>query len=208
MHHSKTSSTYITPVGRLVWPSLNTARQFQNKGDFSYDTKFDVEGEEGRELEQLILNYAQDFAKRSGKRSPIDLSGIILEALDKDNQPIPDTVRFSFRSKVRETKRGVWDRKPAFYKADGQPYTPEPQIGSGTMAQIAFTIYEWVFGGRPGITLQPEGLLIHELKSPGGSAAVDRSFSALFGSVGVVVEPQDGAQIARGLQQSATGGNF
>lgn len=178
------NSVLITPVGRLVWPNLNVAKAYkETQGTPSYHTKLDVEGAEGRELEALITQHAQAHAKSSGKRGSVDLSGIIMDAVDKDKNVIPDTLRFQFRVNVLETKRGMWDRKPAFYGADGQPLTPEPQIRSGTMAQIAFTVYGWLFGGRAGITLQPEGLLIHELVSNnGGREPVDRSFNALFGS--------------------------
>lgn len=163
----------ISPVGKLVHPHLNVARDFQGDGKFAYDTLFDVEGDEGREMEALILARAQDHAKRSGARSPLDMSKVILEALDSQGELMPDVTRFKFKARIIMTKNGPWDRKPAFYKADGTAMIPEPQLGSGSIVQIAYTIYEWFFAKKPGVTLEPEGVLIHELKSGGG--AIDRS---------------------------------
>lgn len=176
-------NVHISPVGRLVFPHLNTARDYKNNGKFAYDTLFDIEGEEGRAFEQLIVRCADDYSKRAGK--PVDLSTVIYEATDKDGKPLVDTIRFKFKASIVQTKRGMWDRKPAFYAADGTPMEPEPAIWSGTVAQIAFTVYEWVMGagrsGRPGITLQPEALWIHDLKT-GDAGQVDRSFGATFGN--------------------------
>lgn len=169
----------ISPVGRLVYPNLNQPRQFQGKGKFSYDTALDIEGAEGQEFARLIEECAADYAKRKGKRS-INLDSVIRVALDKEKKEIDDTIRFSFKIAVIETKRGTWDRKPAFYEADGTSIDPEPNIGAGTIAQIAFTIYEWQAGPNAGITLQPEGLLIHELVER-TSQSVDRSWENLFG---------------------------
>lgn len=173
---------HITPVGKLVGPNLNVAKTFREMAGSkpTYYTSLDIEGEEGRQLEALIRRVADEHAKRNGKRS-IDLESSVTVATDREGNEIADTTRFKFKSYIVKTKQGLWDRKPAFYAADGKPFLTEPQIGSGTIAQIAFTFYQWLFGGKPGITLQIEGLLIHELKEKGSSA--DRSYEGLFGGV-------------------------
>ena len=169
----------ISPVGKLVYPYLNQPRQYQGKGKFAYDTALDVEGEEGETFARWIEEYAADYAKRVGKRS-INIESLVMPAIDREKEEIANTLRFRFKIAVLETKQGTWDRKPAFYQADGTPYDPEPTIGGGTVAQIAFTIYEWQSGPNRGMTLQPEGILIHELVERKGGIAVDRSWENLF----------------------------
>lgn len=179
---------YTTPIGRLSFPNLNVPRQYQGKGKFAYDTDLDIEGEAGTHFARFIESYAADYAKRVGKRS-IDLESILKPAIEfKTKEEIPDTTRVHFKVAVIETKRGLWDRKPAFYRADGTPYEEEPILGGGTIAQIAFTVYEWNASNR-GMSLQPEGVLIHELVA--GQGTVDRSFTGLFGGKSVAASTAD-----------------
>lgn len=172
------SKVYTTPIGRLVYPNLNTPRQFNNQGKFSYDVDLDMEGEAGENFVRFLEAYADEYAKRVGKRK-MDLDAIVKPAIDfKTKEELADTTRVKFRVSVIETKRGIWDKKPAFFRADGTPFETEPQVGGGTLAQIAFTVYEWK-ASTHGMTLQPEGVLIHELVERQG--ALDRSFTSLFG---------------------------
>lgn len=157
--------SYCTPVGSLVWPHLNTPRQFQGQGKFSYDTNIDFEGKAGEEVVSFLRKYAQDFGQRRG--SKISLSSIIQEATAKDDDgkiiELPGVTRIKFKVSNIETRNGLWDRKPAFVNVNGEPFVPEPMIGGGTTAQIIFTVYEWPPPTKAGMTLQPKVIKIHNL---------------------------------------------
>lgn len=173
--------TYRTPKGKLVFPYLNEPRQYKGQGKAAYDTDFDIEGEAGRQFEAFLEEYARAYAKRVGKRS-ISLESILKPATvgkgDKKEE-LDGVVRVHFKIANVETQRGVWDRKPAFYHPDGSPFEEEPQLGGGTLAQIAFSIYEWEAGPNRGMSLQPEGLMIYEVVERKGPAR--RDFGSLFG---------------------------
>lgn len=170
---------YVSPLGRLAFPHLNEPRQFKGQGAWHYDTDLDVEGSAAMEFEHFLTTYAADYAKRVGKRS-ISLEALIRAATIKDKQTgqiqaLEGVTRFHFKVNNLEN----WDRKPAFFHADGTPYTAEPQIGAGSLVEIAYTIYEWKAGPNQGMTLVPEGIRIHEMKER-SSMAVSRDYENLF----------------------------
>ncbi len=167
------NDVYISPVGRLVFPYLNKARDFQGDGNFAFSTKLDIEGEAGLQFEQFLVDYAREYSKRINRKS-ISLDSLVGPALDKSKKPVEGVNRFSFKVKVFEG----FERKPAFYMADGTPYNVEPKIGTGTLAEIAFTIYEWAAGPNRGFTLQPEGVRIIELTE--GVRNVEHNYETLF----------------------------
>ncbi len=203
-------TVFVSPVGRLAWPNLNTPRQFQGVGKFSYDTGLDVEGAAATEFELFLTNYAADYAKRVGKRGSISLDAVIRPAVTKDRQTgqvttLDGILRFQFKVGNLDN----WDRKPAFYHADGTPYAAEPQIGAGTLAEIAFTVYEWKAGPTHGLSLTPEGIRIHELVER-KVISVNHDYQTLFENrAGSPVEakgkpfPSAGTKVANYLSSEA-----
>lgn len=171
---------YITPIGRLSWPHLNQPRQFKGAGPWSYDTGLDVEGHAAQEFEQFLVQYASEYAKRVNKRS-VGLDTVVKAATTKDRQSgqittLDGVVRFQFKVNNLDG----WDRKPAFFHADGSPYVEEPQIGGGSLVEIAYTIFEWKSASH-GLSLVPEGIRIHELRER-AATVVEHDYETLFSS--------------------------
>lgn len=154
---------FCTPVGTLVWPHLNLPRQYEGEGKFSYDTGMDFSGPDGEHMATWVKAKAKEIGQKTGQRIKVD--NILTEATEKNEdgsvQTLEGVVRVKFKVANIETKKGTWDRKPAFWDPQGTPITPEPMVGGGTQAQIFFTVYEWKTG--KGFTLQPRAVMIHKL---------------------------------------------
>lgn len=154
---------HCTPVGTLVWPHLNTPRQYQGQGDFAYDTCIDFEGKPGEEVAAWLKKYALDLGKRKGAK--VSLSSVLVDAMAKDDDgntiELPGVTRVKFKVPNKMTSTGLWERKPAFVDPAGNPIRPEPMVGGGTKAKIYFEVYEWKH--KAGMTLQPVAIMIHNL---------------------------------------------
>ena len=176
---SKKSSkypTFKTPVGRLVYPFLQEARDYEGDEKFAYSTGFVLAGEEAAKLEQfvdgLLAQAMQQFKTKKVFYVPYG------EVLDEDENIVDGETLFKFKvAATTETKKGkTWDRKPAIFMLDGAKC--ELKLGGGTMARIAYQTYLWKNPGGVGVTLQPTGVQVHTLVELGnaGRNAADFGF--------------------------------
>src|SRR5690606_32041585 len=75
--------------------------------------------------------------------------------------------KFKIRVKNRTGKDGkTWDRRPMLIDAKKQPIDVNPW--GGTVARVQVEAYEWEFGGKKGISLQPVVVQIIDLVSGAG----------------------------------------
>lgn len=212
--------TYVSPAGILVWPRLNEPDAYQGKGELKYKTAVDFEvgatitvDEQEIDFAQFIedLGNAHALENKKGSRMP-QVYLPFGEALDRDKNEIPGVVRVNFQIKaVTETHKGPWDRKPAFFNAEGVPFEEEPMIGGGTVAKIAFQVYTWSAAGKLGITLQPLAVQIIELvtrKSGEGAGKNFKGFSPVTSMPNVRPYRRTPMDSREDTEDSAGGGDF
>jgi hypothetical protein len=160
--------TFTTVVGTLVYPHLNKARDFQGDEKFAYDTGFVLTGEAAADLEGKIDRWLEESAQLHKKRAlkpPYDPHE------DEDGNEVEGATRFKFKVTASTvTKKGkVWDRKPSIFDRYGNALPPEPYVGSGTTAQIAFQVYLWKNPSGAGVSLQPTAILVRDFVAFDGS---------------------------------------
>lgn len=162
---------FLAPVGELFYPYLQTPRAFQNEAaKLAYDTKLRVfDPATAAEFVQWIDAWreeaARDLGGQLGLKSPYKV-----DLVDEDGRQFTE---FTFRLKAAiQTKKGLWERRPVILMADGSAVGEGVDLGTGTIATISYTPYKWAIGGEAGVTLQPLGVMVHELREyAGGTAA-------------------------------------
>lgn len=185
---------FVTPIGTLVFPALNEPRDYKGNQQFSYDTGLVLEGEDAEELAAFIDELGEE-AKRIHKKPKVNPVVPYEVHTDKDGEEIPGQTKFKFKvAAVTKTKKGDWDRKPAFFDATGTPIEPEPQIGGGTRARIGFQTYLWKNPTQVGVKLQPIAVQVVELVEGGGhrKTASDLGFTPVEGGFVAPAAPPSG----------------
>lgn len=156
---------YTTPVGKLVYPHLTKARDFQGNGKFAYDTQFLIEdAAAARDFAGFVAEQLEASKTKHGKPAA--------PAPYAFNEEGGLVVRFKVNA-ITETKNGSWDRKPALFHRNGEPVEDGFMVGGGSVGQLSFTVYHWKTPSQCGVTLQPVAgifdLLVEYQK--GGSAS-------------------------------------
>jgi hypothetical protein len=148
----------VTAVGTFKFANLNVARDYNNNGKFAYDAKFVLEGAEAQIVKDAIevICMAELGKPHSGLTFPV-----YKDETDDDGS---EYTVFSLKVKASiESKSGkTIDKKPKFLTTAGVPVSPEPIVGGGTRAAVCIRPYTWE-KPFPGITLQPDAVMIHEL---------------------------------------------
>ncbi|MDP1171568.1 hypothetical protein, partial [Klebsiella pneumoniae] len=74
-----------------------------------------------------------------------------------------------FKCSVKNVQRKngeMWDRRPKQFDAKMKPVDLDPS--GGTELYVSASIYEWVAGGKKGVSLQPLAVQIINLVERGG----------------------------------------
>jgi hypothetical protein len=159
--------TFVTPQGRLSYPFLTRARDYNRDGNFAYDTGLIVEGEDAAELVAMIDEFMKQAKKESKKPNG---NPPYAPVVDAEGDPVPGKFLFKFR--VRATWPDGASRQPKFVDADGNNVPKvNLRLGSGTLARIRFLPN--LYGAKnksSGVTLQPVAVQIIELVEYEGTA--------------------------------------
>lgn len=164
-----------TPVGTAVYPRLKTP-----------DTKFDELGAYKADLsvpladaEPLIAKLQEIHKAHTGKVAPKASNTMFKMELDDAGEETGNVI-FKISVKNRLTRDGkVWDRRPKLFDAALKPIDVNPW--GGTKMIVSFDAYSWVAGAKKGVSLQPVGVQIIELKSGEGGGASAMGFSVQDG---------------------------
>ena len=162
----------LAPVGELHFPNLQTPRSFQNdESKLAYDTGlriFDVQA--AADFIYWIDAWRAEAAQENGGQLGLKTPAKV-DLVDEEGRQFSE-VKFRLKAAI-QTKKGLWERRPVILNADGSAFPDTVSIGSGTIAQIHYSVHKWCIGGEAGITLQPLGVMIHELPeyTSGGGAA-------------------------------------
>lgn len=188
---------FTTPLGVLYWPHLQKARQYKNRGAFSFDTGFGlgpafVEAL-GRKTETVtaaakrlqeehdqFMAWVDDLMKESAELHKTPNRKPPYQPLyerDEDGEgktEVDGATIFKFKVPEKtKTRRGEeWLRKPKLYDALGHPITGSVDVGTGTLARVKYTVYH-TNGGDPelsGVRLTPVKFQIIKLVEGGAGS--------------------------------------
>lgn len=169
-----------TPVGTAVFPALKRPdTKFDELGIYKADLAAPLSEAEG-----LMAELTAIFKGHTGKApSKADNTMWYLEEDKESGEPTGNVV-FKLRIKNRIGKDGKpWDRRPKQFDARLKPIDVNPW--GGTKMIVSFDVYEWNAGGKKGVSLQPVGVQIIDLKAGGGGSDPSAmGFAAQDGYVG------------------------
>lgn len=154
-----------TPVGTAVFPALKRPdTKFDELGVYKADLAVPLSEAEG-----LMAELTAIFKAHTGKApSKADNTMWYLEEDKESGEPTGNVV-FKLRIKNRIGKDGKpWDRRPKQFDARLKPIDVNPW--GGTKMVVSFDVYEWNSGGKKGVSLQPVGVQILDLKTGNGGA--------------------------------------
>lgn len=140
------------------------------------DTKFDELGQYKADVvltaeaaEPFIAKIQARAKAHLGKALPKAKNSVFEAVLDDDGEATGD-ILFKIRVKNRLNKQNkLWDRRPMAIDAKKNNLAEDVLIYGGSVLKVQAEVYEWDFGGKKGISLQPLCVQVIELKTGGGS---------------------------------------
>ena len=161
---SKNSKIYIS--GIAFFPVLNRP-----------DTKFDELGQykanvivDGDTAAPIIKDLQARAKAHLGKVLPKSKNNMFQMVLDDDGEETGD-VQFKITVKNRLNKQGkLWDRRPMIIDAKMKPMSDDINVWGGSTIKVQAEVYEWAFGGKKGISLQPLVVQVLDLVTGNGQA--------------------------------------
>lgn len=167
-----------TPFGTAVYPRLKTPdTKFNELGIYKADVSVPL-----AEAEDLMAKLQGFHKAHTGKAAP-KASNTMWE-MELDSEGV-ETGNVIFKCRVKNVLRKngeIWNRRPKQFDARMKPIDVNPWGGS-TYA-VSFDVYEWVAGAKKGISLQPVGVQITDLKTGSGPDASSMGFKPQEGYVG------------------------
>lgn len=164
--------TFTSGPGRAQYVFLNEPRAHHSSPDkLGYDATLVFAKTEGAALRKLIDDQAKRGQKEFGTRKLANLPY-------EENEDGTVTVKFRVPASTQTRSGRLWERKPAFFDTEGTPLTgkAEPQVGPGSVINLAFQFYVWKTGQGVGVTLQPVAVQVIDLVAPGGSGTTAEGF--------------------------------
>lgn len=178
---SNNSLQFRTPKGVAVYPRLKDPdTKFHDEGQYKADLK--VPADVAKPFIDKWREQYKTWTKKALNKKPdrSDRNAFYYFETDEDGDETGFVI-FKLRVKNKITKRGdLWDRRPAQFDAKGKPIASPKNVGGGTTMIVAGEVYLWETpSGGKGMSLQPEGIQILDLKEfTGGKSADDFGFGA------------------------------
>lgn len=157
---------FTLPKAPLVYPALSRPdTKFDPLGQYKSDVRVSAE-----EAAPYIAKIQERAKAHLGKVLPKSGNSVWKPVLDDNGEETGEVV-FQIRVKNKNRKDGkLWDRRPLVIDAKKNVVGSDVNPWGGTIARVQAEIYEWEFGGKKGISLQPVIVQIIELKSGQGNA--------------------------------------
>jgi len=160
------SDTRISlPLGRAIYPSLKRAdTKFHELGIYKCNVSVPLK-EAASTMEKLTQIHKQHTGKVPSK------SDNSMWKMEIDEETGEETGNVIFKCSVKNVQRKngeMWDRRPKQFDAKMKPVDLDPS--GGTELYVSASIYEWVAGGKKGVSLQPLAVQIINLVERGGGA--------------------------------------
>jgi hypothetical protein len=156
---SEQQKTFVSPIGKLIFPTLLKPRDYKGDGNFRYSTKLQLEGADAAALAEQIDQFMDEVKEKFKVKRTDDPP--YTEALDANGEPIPGVLVFRFAVKAEgRTKQGeVFSLRPSVVDANGDPVPANLNLGTGSLARIAFRPFLRQ-KPKPGVSLQPTAVQI------------------------------------------------
>lgn len=166
-----------TPLGTAVYPRLKTPdTKFDELGIYKADVAVPMAA-----AEDLMAELSADFKAHTGKAPKKSENTMWIFELDDAGEETGNVI-FKLRVKNRINRKGdLWDRRPKLFDAALKPIDVNPWGGSSMI--VSFDVYAWDAGGKKGVSLQPVGVQIVDLKTGSGPDASSMGFAAQEGYV-------------------------
>lgn len=173
-----TDKTMTIGPGVAVYPALQRPdTKFDENGTYKADVSMPKE-----KAKAAMQELAAIFKAHTGKAPKATNNTMWCYETDEEGEETGNVV-FKCRIKNRLNREGkLWDRKPALFDAALKPAGDINPWG-GTVMAVSVSVYCWEAGGKKGVSLQPRGVQIIELKTGGGSDASSMGFAAQDGFV-------------------------
>jgi hypothetical protein len=139
-----------SPLGVFRYPNLTKPRDFKGDKNFSFDCSLVLEGQDAADFASKVdawMVESQKELKKPKGNAPYQ------PLLTKDGEEVPGKLVFKFRVPHKWPNGDT--RKPKLFDSHGKPVQGEISIGGGSIGRLKFLIYNRVFSGTAGITLQP-----------------------------------------------------
>ena len=164
-----------SPVGIAVYPALSRPdTKFDELGIWKADLAVPL-----AEAEALMAQLSDIHKKHTGKAAKKSENTMWYLETDDQGEETGNVV-FKIRVKNRLNKKGeVWNRRPKLFDAALKPIDVNPW--GGTEMVVSFDVYEWDAGGKKGVSLQPVGVPILNLKTGSGASGASMGFKARDG---------------------------
>lgn len=129
-----------SPIGRVSYPNVFTAKEFDGKKSFSLTLLFDKTAD----LSAMKAEAEKVAAEKWGKKLPANLR---MPFRDGDEKEQPE-----YAGKIYVTFRAGEDRKPQVVNADLSPISQESgQFYSGCFAKVSYSCYAYDKQGNKGV---------------------------------------------------------
>lgn len=187
--------SFTTPIGRAVWPSLNTPNtNFNPEGTFEVDLAL-----EGAEAEAFKAQ-CDEWLEVSKIKNDCDGVGVPYKPeVDKEtNEPTGATL-FSF--KMYATKKDGTPNTVRFFDAEGKPDMSNPKVGSGSRIRISGSVMFTSFGSKAFLKMAPYKVQIAELVEYNGGG-----FDAIEGGSYEAAPEQAQESFIDGMNNTVTAG--
>ncbi len=154
------------PKAPLVYPALSRPdTKFDPLGTYKADVK--LTAAEAKPIQAKLQARAK---AHTGKALKATENSLWKNEVDDDGNETGNVI-FSIRVKNKVGKKDgkTWDRRPMLIDAKKKPVDCNPW--GGTIARVQAEIYEWEFGGKKGVSLQPIVVQIIDLVTGEGREA-------------------------------------
>jgi hypothetical protein len=130
----------VSPVGRVSYPNVFAAKEFDGKRTFGLTLLFDKTAD----LTELKNAVAAAIKERWGNKPPSNLRSPLRDGDEKDKP--------EYAGKVFVTFRAGEDRRPAVVRPDLTPISQESgEFYSGCYAKVSYSVYAYDKQGNRGV---------------------------------------------------------
>lgn len=175
--------------GLAVYPALKRPdTKFDENGTYKADISVPLA--DAKETMDQLQEIHKAHTGKAAKKSDNSMWYIETDEAGEET----GNVVFKCRIKNRISKKTgeLWDRRPALFDAALKPVDVNPWGGSTYI--VSADVYCWDAGGKMGVSLQPMGVQILDLKEGSGPSASSMGFAAqegYTGSADVMDDDQD-----------------
>lgn len=154
-----------TPLGTAVYPRLKTPdTKFDELGIYKADVAVPLAA-----AEELIAELTAIFKKHTGKAPKRTDNPMFAFEVDSEGEETGNVIfKCRVKNKMNSRTGELWDRRPKQFDAGLKPIDTNPW--GGTKMIVSFDVHEWEYGGKSGVSLQPIGVQIIDLKTGTGGA--------------------------------------